>query len=304
MPDIRNPSAGAGGVSPADVDLLSQGRLTLLSLDPAPIADQIGKSTVYFTPYKGNTIALWTGAAWEILIFSEVSIVLAGLTNGVNYDVFGYDNAGVLTLELSAGWASNTLRTDALALQDGVRVKAADHTRRYIGTIRATGAATTEDSQESRFVMNWYNRIRRALAIVPGYVDNNVGTVYTTASTTWVTASVAIGGSKSIIQFLSNGEDSINCRAYASGFNNLSSIPLGIGLDSQTVASVVAYGGTPAQNDSLACELNRSLSEGCHTFDLLVGAFAGTSQYSADIGRVLGGNFDTPATGMVADIMA
>jgi len=42
-------------------------------------------------------------------------------------------------------------------------VKSSATTRRYVGTIRTTDSATTEDSAAKRFVWNYYNRVQRFL---------------------------------------------------------------------------------------------------------------------------------------------
>lgn len=148
--------AAAGGTVP----LVAQGRLTLVSGDPSPATDQTGKSTLYYTPFNGNRLALYVSSAWQLDTFSEPSIALSGLTSGKNYDVFAYDNAGTVTLELLA-WTDDTTRATALARQDGVLVKSGAATRRYLGTIRTTGTTTTEDSNAKRFVFNADNRLLR-----------------------------------------------------------------------------------------------------------------------------------------------
>jgi hypothetical protein len=118
--------------------------------------------TVYFTPYKGNRISLYDGTRWKMFSFSEISLALGTLTTNTNYDVFVYDNAGTLTLELTA-WASATARTTALVLQDGVWVKTGVTTRRYLGTIRMDSTTSTTDSYQKRFVWNFHHRSKKLL---------------------------------------------------------------------------------------------------------------------------------------------
>ena len=144
------------------VDVIN-GRLTLESGVAISITDQTAKTTIYFTPFKGNKISLYDGSAWAIQSFTERSLALGTLTTDTNYDVFIYSNAGTLTLELSAAWASATARTDSLVLQDGIYVKSGATTRRYLGTFRTTSATTTEDSIAKRLLWNSQNRVNRAL---------------------------------------------------------------------------------------------------------------------------------------------
>lgn len=159
-------NTGANGLEFAAIGavpaLINGGRLTTESGVPVSTTDRAAQGTLYFTPHAANQIALYDGSGWALLAFTERSLVLAGLTSGRNHDVFGYNSAGTLVLELAA-WTNDTTRAAALAQQDGVWVKSGDPTRRYLGTIRTTSASTTEDSLTKRFVWNADNRVQRAL---------------------------------------------------------------------------------------------------------------------------------------------
>lgn len=166
---------------------MCDGRLTLEAGVPISTTNQTAQSTVYFTPYGGNRIALYDGAVWQYYSFTERSIALSGLTSGKNYDVFIYDNGGVLTLELSAAWTTNSARADALAVQDGVLVKSGALTRRFLGTFRTTSTTTTEDTLTQRFLWNQYNRVTRPF-IVTEATDSWAYTSTTVRSTNNSTA--------------------------------------------------------------------------------------------------------------------
>lgn len=148
--------------------LVNGGRLTLTSATPVTTADVSAATTLFFTPYQGNRLALYnsTKTAWELLTFSEISIPLVGLTASTPYDVWAYNNSGTAALELTA-WTSATARATALALQDGVLVKSGTATRRYLGTvyIDATGGQT-DDTAAKRYLWNYYHRVRRSLRVV------------------------------------------------------------------------------------------------------------------------------------------
>ena len=124
----------------------------------------VGNTTLYYTPYRGTSISLYDGTRWKMYTFTERSLALSALTSGRPYDVWLYDNAGTLTLEVLA-WTSDTVRATALAVQDGVYVKTGDTTRRYLGTIYTTGTDSSEDSTHKRYVWNHLraNRVRREL---------------------------------------------------------------------------------------------------------------------------------------------
>ncbi len=138
-------------------------RLTTESGVPVSTTDRTAQSTIYWTPYNGSKVWLYTNSKWTPYSLTEISLALSGLTSGKNYDVFVYDNAGTLTLELSAAWTNDTTRADALALQNGMYVKSGATTRLWIGTIRTTGTTTTEDSAAKRFVWNTYAQVQRLM---------------------------------------------------------------------------------------------------------------------------------------------
>ena len=86
------------------------------------------------------------------------------LVVGKNYDVFAFDNSGTPKLELGTAWTSDSVRSTALVLQDGIYAKSGATTRRYVGTIRTTVVAgQCEDSLVNRLVYNYYNRVLRKM---------------------------------------------------------------------------------------------------------------------------------------------
>jgi len=149
-------------------------RLTLSTGVPVTTTDVAAATTVYCTPYKGNRIALFDGAGWNIRTSAEFSLALGTLTATLPYDVFCYDNAGVPTLEFLA-WSSTTARATALAYQDGILSKTGALTRRYLGTFYTISTTQTADSKSvGRFLYNYDNRVLR----------NTLGTFSTDRTTT------------------------------------------------------------------------------------------------------------------------
>jgi len=144
-------------------DVPPGGRLTLTSGTPVTTSDVTAATSVYYTPYVGNKISLYNGWEWIFHEFSELSLSLSGYTADTNYDIFVYNNGGVLTLE-SVAWASATARVTNIVRVDGVYVKNGDSTRRYLGTIRTTSTTgQCEDSGGKRYCWNYYNRLPRTL---------------------------------------------------------------------------------------------------------------------------------------------
>ncbi len=228
-----NPPAAAGTTSSAVIN----GRLTTETAVPVSTSNRTAQSTIYFTPYNGNQIGLYTGAAWVLLTYSEKSLALSGLTSGKNYDVFMDYNSGTPQLVLSAAWASDTARTDAIALQDGVYVKSGTTTYRLLGTIRTTGTTTTEDSTTNRFVWNLYNRVSRALLNATETTDS---WVYSTA-----TYRQANANSANQLQFVVGVLDmTFSARAVSCFSNTVSGTVMasGIGVNSTSVNSATSYG--------------------------------------------------------------
>jgi hypothetical protein len=203
--------------------------LTLESGVPVSSSDQTAKTTVYFTPFLGNQVALFDGNRWDRYTLTERNLALGTLTSGKNYDVFLYNNAGTLTLELSAAWASDTARTDAIAYQDGVYCKSGALTRRYVGTIRTTSTTTTEDSLAKRFVYNGTvgAQMRRALAST---LETANSWSYSTAA--WRQANANAANQVEWVDGLGT------CAVWAALFS--SGLGLGIGVDSTTANSALA----------------------------------------------------------------
>ena len=156
------------------------GRLTLTSNTPISTSDVTAASTIYYTQYNDDQIALYDGTNWRQYSFTQLSLALSALTSGKNYDVFVYSNSGTPTLELSAAWTNDTTRADAISRVNGVWSKSSATTRRYVGTIRTTGTTTTEDSNAKRYVWNTYNRVS-----VPSYQNDATGSWAVVATSAW-----------------------------------------------------------------------------------------------------------------------
>lgn len=141
-------------------------RLTLTSGDPTNQAAVTAATTIYLCPYLGNTIALFNGTTWDTITSAQVSIAVPA-TTATNYDIFAYNNAGTLAMELTA-WTNSTTRATALVYQDGVLVKSGDATRRFMGSFRTTGVSgQTESTATNRLITNYYNRVMLPLNQAP-----------------------------------------------------------------------------------------------------------------------------------------
>lgn len=235
---LSGTTLSASGSSSTPNTGLMQGRLTTETGVAVSTSDRTAQSTIYFTPYNGNRVALYSGSAWAEYALTERSLALSGLTSGKNYDVFLYDNSGTLTLELSAAWTNDSTRADALTTQDGVYVKSGATTRRLVGTIRTTGTTTTEDSAAKRFVWNLYNRVLRHMKAATETTDS---WNYTTS--TWRQANANTANQLDYVVGLN--DHAVTAEAFAVCGNN-AGFPVaaiaGIGVNSTSASSAHFHG--------------------------------------------------------------
>jgi len=217
-----------------------QARITATTGVYVTTADVTAAANIYWTPSpRGNIVRMFDGTSWKYYALTETPLALS-LTDAKIYDVFAYLNAGVPALELSAAWATDTTRTDALAYQDGVEVKSADHTRMRVATIRASGTNTTEDSVLKRFVHNFYNQVEKSVRVAEA---TNTWT-YTTDTNRNANNSAA-----NRIQIVNGALESIidlNLIAFASNSGSTVRFHVGIGEDGTTTDSLCIgnYGRT------------------------------------------------------------
>ena len=249
------------------------GRLTTESGVGVSTSDRTAQSTIYYTPFAHNAIGLYDGTSWTLFTFTERSLALSGLTSGKNYDVFLYDNAGTLTLELSAAWTNDTTRADALTTQDGVLVKSGATTRRYLGTIRTTGTTTTEDSAAKRFVWNWQNQVRRELYVIDATSSWTLG-----ASSSW-----SQRGSKQVEAVIGQATHvclDLNAICSAGGISG-AGVCVGIGTDSTSATDSLAI--SPQHNVTtvvnIVAQLRKTHTLGYHFWAWLENAVAATATY-------------------------
>lgn len=154
------------------------GRLSLAT--GSPTADVSTSSTLYYTPFVGNRIALYDGSDWAIHEFPEISLALSGLTSGKNYDVFAYWDSGTdsVKLELGAAWSNDTTRATGLTTQDGVQVQSGAATRRWLGLFRTTATNASKDTLTERFLCNAYHKVVKRLESTDGSLQTNSSTTF------------------------------------------------------------------------------------------------------------------------------
>lgn len=211
---------------------VNDGRLTLTSGVPINSADVTGATTIYFTPYTGNSISLYDGSVWTLCRFAEISIALGTLTSGLPYDLFAYHTNGTVAFDAPLAWTNGTTRNVGLVRQDGVLCKSGNTTRRYIGTFYTTATTTTEDSKAKRFLWNMYHRARRHLERVETVVDwiqNTNGALAQANSNSANKVEVVIGVDEAFVELM------VNTLATNPSSGSAGDSSITIGLDSTTV---------------------------------------------------------------------
>lgn len=217
------------------------GRLTLTTGVPVTSSDVTAATTVYYTPAGScNTIDLYDGTAWSQYAFAELSIAVPATTN-TGYDVYAYDNAGVVALELTA-WTNLTTRATALVLQNGVWSKTGVLTRRYLGSFRTTGVSgQTEDSITKRYLFNADNRARRPLRVI----EATNSWTYTTAA--WQQANANAANQVEVFIGLAEVTISLKVLGITNNASTTGQSGVGIGEDSATVLATGVIGGVHTQ---------------------------------------------------------
>lgn len=246
-------------------------RLTLTSGLPVTTADVIGAANIYLTPYTGNTISLFDGTSWINLQSAEVSLALAALVAGRPYDVFVRNVGGVPTLSAVA-WTNDTTRATGLSYQDGVLVQTGGATLRYVGTFYTTAVNTTEDSNQNRYLWNYYNRIKKVL-YKAGTAAN---WVYGVGA--WRQANADVTNKVQVVSGFS--EDSISLRVDSNiTAAAISTAFIGIGLDSTAATSSI--GGVASCNagftNTIHSPYESVLTPGRHALNWIENAVSGVA---------------------------
>jgi hypothetical protein len=264
-------------------------RLTLESGVPVSSADQLAKTTVYATPYRGNRIDLYDAAGVPTTIVSaEFSIALPAVASKL-YDIFAFNNAGVATLELLA-WTNDTTRATALVrTTTGTWTKTGDLTRRYLGSIRTTTVAgQSEDSLANRLLWNVSNRVQRPLRVV----DTTDSWTYDTATyrqaraTATNQVAVVVGIAEALLELTARHLAGNNSGA---GVN----IATSIGEDSTTtpatgvITSIAAANGTVGMTAACHAILNKIPAVGYHFFAWLEYGGLATTTWYGDAGATV-----------------
>lgn len=152
---VQDGATAGGHTRLAPMTAVPQGRLTLTSNTPVMTADTVGAATVYYTPYIGHWCPVYNGSYMQHLAFGQISLALDSNSansgyqaSGNLYDVFAYNNSGLLALGTGPAWSSSSSRgtgagTTQLQMLNGIWTNANPLTL-HAGVGTSASVATNE----------------------------------------------------------------------------------------------------------------------------------------------------------------
>lgn len=243
----------------------AHGRLTLTTATPVLASDVTSAGTVYYSPYIGDLVSVYSGSEFLTYAFSELSCLLSDATKSPAaavadslYDLFVWNDVGTLRLSRGPVWTDATTRSAGTALvrTKGVLLNNVSITNgpaasrgTYVGTIATNSGAATLNmmflpnaaaggSDNFLGVWNAYNRCM----MVSVLRDSTDSWSYTTAAFQQANASTA-----NKITFVAGlAESGFVVETQQSSSNSSGSImrTAGIGLDA---VNAMASGCLPAR---------------------------------------------------------
>lgn len=275
-----------------EVGHVCQGRLTAVSGNPLMTSTITPSGTVYFTPFNGNSLSLYTSSVWATNQFTELSLALSGGSASKPHDVFVYNNSGTATLEILA-WTDGSNRATGLSYQDGRLVKSGDATRLYLGTIQLDsskeinwqfGAAAAGGTQGIFHLWNNYNR-RKFATVVQDNTDS-----WTYGSAAW--RAVNNSGNNSVSVVSGRAEDAVIARHHRMWLGATGNRPaIGIGFNvTNAFSGVTSYQEVSSALHSGVAEYGAAF-EGVRNFNAIEYSVLGTSTLYGDNGTayIMGG---------------
>lgn len=164
-------AATAGAVIPPP-----QGYLTLQTGTPVLFGD-VTSAVVYYTPLIGNLVPIYNGSSLSALVFSELLLTLTSQAANTLYDVFVFNNSGVLTLATGPAWSTSTPGSGA----------------------RGSGAGTTQVTRLNGIFVNSVSMSAKNGAntyTIPANQGTYLGTIYIDSTPGQVTCHRTFGQSR------------------------------------------------------------------------------------------------------------
>jgi hypothetical protein len=215
---------------------MCQGRLSLSSSLTAPITDETEQTTLYFTPYCGNSIGLYnpTSSQWEMHSFAQLNISSPTVTAGTSHS--GTSTSGMPTLSsISSSGVSAGMFVHGTGLTQGSQVMAVSSSIELNRDATGTGTNT----------FSFYSPV-----ICDIFVWNNGGTLTLQFGTPWSVATIGSGARVSGAAGALTIQDGVLVNAFADSHGG-TSIPAKAGRYVGTVVlcGASSSGGNGFMND-------------------------------------------------------
>jgi hypothetical protein len=185
--DIKDMIASHGG-SGVNAFTIS-GRLTLTNGTPVTTSGVSGATAIYWNPYLGNVLPLWTGSVWSMISQDAMTLTLNNPNHAADtlYDIFYFNDSGTKRIGSGPAWSNSgagssargtgagtteheylngvLVNKNSMTVRNGANTYSVDANEGiYLGTFRTTSVSgQTRDTVTSRLLFNMYNRHLRWL---------------------------------------------------------------------------------------------------------------------------------------------
>lgn len=179
---LAYPPGGSSGGSGSLQYAICTGRPTLASGNYNPAADQLAKTTLYFTSIlnDGNItnanfqIVLYNGSTLVEVGSAQLSLVTPTLTSGKIKNIYIDYNSGTPQIVLGADWTNDTTPSETLTTQSAtlggvlisIPVLSGTPAYHYVGFLKASTTNQMEDSKAKRYLRSQYNKVNKIVQII------------------------------------------------------------------------------------------------------------------------------------------
>lgn len=236
----------------------------------------VSSTQIRLDPQDGNTIWVYSGSNWRRRTIPSAGITAANTsvyvdgTSGQNlaanlqYFVYLFDNAGVLTMDFST-------TAPAVDATSGLKIKTGVATRVLVGMVR-TNSSTPGQFQTPGLVLSWYRR--RGIAVSAALTADRSQT-----STSYIEVNSEIQ-----VKFMTWAEEAVHAQFAGSSYNSNAAPGNTTAITLDGVVTVVASSGlincpavTHADNHSFGGFT--TLTEGYHYMTIAVKVTANTGTW-------------------------
>lgn len=159
-------------------------RVHTVSGAPDGVASTANVTTLYVSPFRGDSIWLPVGGVWQRrTVPSETSVALGTSTASRGRDLWAYASGNSVAYELGTVWASGTARAtgEGITWVDGIPCRESDTTRVLIASFYLTSTTQTQDSERQRLVWNMWNQISKPI----GFTNADTRSTYSHTAGAW-----------------------------------------------------------------------------------------------------------------------